>query len=347
MTNPETTAPSTDAAILSAIHVIWETMTPVFKWQHLNPDVILGFIGNRGGGKSLGGAYVTLVDNMLQGIPCYSNVRISAKFKVNNINISYEAKELEMVKFLRFDDAYEDTVFFIDEINVALADARRSMTNQNIGATDVGQQLRKLRASLVYTSIHEMFVESRIRDMTDIFINTEDMAISPGGLAARIRPGHNFLWTIYDMNGKLTGVPYSKSKTPLHLTFHGGELWGLVDTFKRQERGKYDMKKLGEVNIGDNPELEAANSKWGWLYDAILELHNDGYDKIHNKALWEYLQLEERGVDPVVVGRQLGLMGISKKQAPYSIGGAYYFIDQFDLEKTQLSTQKEAMVSPQ
>ena len=333
----------------------------IFRRQHLNRDVVIGLIGDRGDGKSLGGGIISICDYMVQNEPCFSNLDINVAFNISDATAAkyglpgdvaeYHSQELDMVKFLRFDTGYQGGVFYIDEINVALADARRSMSNQNLWATDVGQQLRKLQSALIYTSIHEMFVETRIRDMTDIYIATRDMALSPEGLAAKKKPGIEFEWTIYPMSRKLTGERYQDTKQTLKTTIKGQRWWGAIDTLRRQERMKYKVP-VGEsvegsnmeLTIGESPAVVAARSKWGWLYEAVKQLHDDGYTEIHNTQMKEYLELEERGLVPSIVGVQLAKMGIKTRIAPRSEGGFYYLIDQFDLERGDIPEQKKEAV---
>ena len=344
---------------LSLRDIVQYEIPAIFRRQHLNRDVIIGLIGERGDGKTIGGSVIAGCDYLLQNEPCFSNLAINMSFKVDDRSaakyglaggiVEYSSEELDMIKFLRFDTRYQGGVFFIDEINIALADARRAMSNQNLGADDVGQQLRKLQSALIYTCIHEMFVDVRIRDMTDIFINTRDTALSPEGLAAKKNPGLEFAWTIYPMSRKLTGESYQDTRRTLKATLHGRRWWGAVDTFKRQDRQKYKMLAglagSMDIDIKENPAITMAKSKWNWLYEAIKQLHNEGYTEIHNEELWEYLSLKERGINPRRVGQELKSMDIKKRQAPQSIGGYYYLIDAFDLKTNPyVNSSKEAIV---
>jgi hypothetical protein len=226
------------------------------------------------------------------------------------------------------------------------------MSNQNIESADVGQQLRKLQSALIYTSIHEMFIEWRIRDMTDVFIMTRDTALSPEGLAMKRPPGYEFEWTIYPMSRKLTGERYQDNKRTFKVKIAGRQWWGSVDTLQRQDRRKYGVPigtmEMGDadVEIGESPAVIAARSRWGWLYDAVKQLHNDGYSEMRAEALWDYLRVEERGFSRPQVGAQLRGMGIRKKAAPLSTGGgSIYLIDRFDLGRGVLDEPKEAVLA--
>ena len=353
--------PAQDTLVAPSVKDIVQFEVPaILRRQHLNRDVVIGLIGERGDGKSLGGGIISICDYLVQKEPCFSNLAVSAAFNISDAAAvkygikggvaEFYSQELDMPKFLRFASEYKGGVFYIDEINVALADARRSMSNQNLEATDVGQQLRKLQSALIYTSIHEMFVESRIRDMTDLFIKTMDTALTPQGLAAKKKPGLEFEWSIYPMSRKLTGERYQDTKQVLKATIKGHRWWGAIDTLQRQDRKKYKIP-IGEteeginmeMTIGANPAIEAARSKWGWLYDAIKQLHDEGYAEISNWDLWEYLQIEERGISRFEVGKQLAGMKIRASRHDGK-GNYYYAVDKFDLDKGNIGEKKEAVL---
>lgn len=339
----------------------------LFRWQHLNRDVLIGFVGDRGGGKSLGGGLVCLLDYMLQGEPCFSNMQLKANLEIDNDvaskyglksgPVSFEAQPLDKYKFLRFDPCYRGGVFFTHEFNIWLADARRSNTTLNLQTDDVGQELRKLEMAWVYDCIHEMFVDLRIRDATDIFIDTRDTALSPTGMARKQPQGIEFEWWVYCMSQKGAAIMrserYRDSHKPLGPYYvRGKQLWGLIDTQKRERREKY-RPQLGEVPVdletAMSPELTTAVSKWAWLYEKIKDLHNqvrcgEAGPKIEDEVLWGYLQLKERSISPVAVGRQLKWMGIQNEAGRR--GHRNYIIDMFDLKDFQSLEKKEYILAP-
>ncbi len=338
--------------------------TPVHIQPWLNRDAIIGLIGDRGDGKSLGAGVIALFDHMVEGETCWANMRIGASFSVDASTLAqpkyakynlkpgearFSSKPLDMAKLLAFDPEYSGGVAVVDEINVAVADARRAMANQNLGFDDVGQQLRKSKMALIYTCIHEMFVDVRIRDITDVFIQSIDTALTPEGLERHQHSGMEFKWTIYPMSRKLTGVRYSESHQTLGPVYiRGRRLWGLVDTWKRQTRTRYKMSVPGAVagapeatlDIEQSPQMVEAQSRWGWLYDKIQSLHAQGIPEIEDDVLWEYLQLKERGLTPQRVGQQLSAMGIQTGAGRHAHRN--YYIDTFDL--TRQSKEKKQYV---
>lgn len=337
--NVETTAPSLETLIA-------KTVKSILRIRHLNRDVIIGWIGERGGGKSIGAATTAAIDYGIEGDCIRSNMQIAwdinvpeevaFKYGLEPGDVHYESQVLNKGKFLNFHPDYFKSVFVIDEINLWLADARRAMAQQNLLADDVAQQLRKWQSPLFYTCIHEMFIDSRIRDMTDLFIKTEDTALTENGLRNRQKQGIRFQWTLYPMTKKFTGYTYRENKHAIGpIDFNGKIMWGIIDTLQRQERKKYKQSDYEEempVHITEDPVVFEQRSKWGWLYERILALHQNGITELKDEVLWEYLELKERGIASSVVGQQLRRMGIETRHG--GKGRQIYEIDKFDLKTT-------------
>lgn len=341
-----------------------DVIPPLFRVQHLNRDVVIGLLGDRGGGKSLGGGMICLLDYMLQGEPCFANMQVKATIGVDDEiagkygqtcggSVTYEAKPLDKYKFLRFDPEYRGGVFFTHEFNIWLADARRSNSTLNLQTNDVGQELRKLQSAWVYDCIHEMFVDIRIRDATDIFIKTSDTALTTLGMSRKQKQGLEFEWWLYPMTKKGAAIlrteQFKENNRPLGpIYIRGRQLWGLIDTNKREKREKYKPNHCGkefDMDFIETPEMTAAVSKWGWLSSAIKELHDQGYDEVHNEELMGYLNVDERGLSRKEVGKQLASMNVRyKRAAPRSQGGYFYAIDNFDLTKLNKG-KKEAVLA--
>ena len=180
-----------------------------------------------------------------------------------------------------------------------------------------------------------MWVDPRIRDGTDIFVKCEDTSLTPEGLAQRRDLGVTCKWTIYPMSRILTGWTYSqihKTLGPAYVT--AKPYWGIMDTYQLQQRGSYSVKLSGgqavDVDFTPSAATVQARSKWGWLYEAIQGLHDQGIERIDASQLWEYLQLGERELLPSEVGPQLKEMGLTTHHGSH---GYFYSIDEFDLNK--------------
>lgn len=339
--------------------IIAKTIPSLLRVHHLNRDVVIGWIGERGGGKSIGAAATAAFDWGVEGDILRSNMRIAweikvdedlaAMYRIETGSVHYESEELNKHKFLTFSPDYFRSVFVIDEINLWLADARRSMAQQNLLADDVTQQLRKWESPLFYTCIHEMFVDSRIRDMTDLFIKTSDGALTEDGLRRKQRQGLSFDWLLYPMTKKFTGQTYADNKQAIGpITINGKMLWDIIDTWQHQERKKYkpeEVEGVLPIHISEDPMVLEQRSKWGWLYEKILALHKQGVPELEDEVLWEYLGLKKAGISPAVVAKQLKQMGIIRIAG--RAGHFNYPIDNFDLngfeDKTEyaLATAKQ------
>lgn len=311
--------------VLSLNDIVKFEIPPLLRRQHLNRDVVIGIIGDRGDGKSVGGSVLALLDYMLEGEPCWSNMSISCGFEIDAATAGkygldegravFQSRELDKYKLLTFDPEYSKGAFFIDEINVWLADARRSMSNQNLYASDVSQELRKLESALIYTCITEMFVEQRIRDITDIFIRSQDTALSPEGLAQKRTPGVDFRWTIYPISRKLTGERYIDTRRTLPPVFlHARKFWGICDTLLRQQRRKFTVpigESTADITIDESPVVAEHRHKWGWLDPIAQQLLKDPRKWVPASEIYNHPEVRTRGIAKPVISTKLNeLYGI-------------------------------------
>jgi hypothetical protein len=277
----------------------------VMRRAHLHPDIIVGYVGDRGSGKSMSAGYTAMRDFLLPGGRVWSNLKIKITFTLQDEFVYYACRELcityhksfagpviceslplDIRRYLDMDDEYHDGAFLIDEYNIAVADARRAMSNQNLESNDIGQQLRKLRSGLIYTCIHEMFVDNRVRDMTDSYIRCKDMALTPEGLQHEKPQGVDVQWLIYPMTNKLTGWSYNDTGSFITSYFKADTYWGIVDTYKKQERKKYTGPK-GQVEITAEIEKDKNTEKWRWLSESpvLREIIESG-DEVKNDDLY-------------------------------------------------------------
>jgi len=260
-----------------------------------NVDKVIGLVGERGSGKSLSAATIAFKDYMLLGQPCFSNLGIARDLEIpeelyrqyeavigmpiKREVAHYESIDIDFKELLSFNPQYRDGVILVDEENIALSDARRSMSNQSLAASDFIQQLRKMRCAFIHTCIDEMFVENRIRDATDLFISCRDIAYYSE--YQHQNPGVTFEWKLYPMSGRIYGYESTLKALGTHYEmwrFHGRKSWGLMDTWERQQRRKYGVSLYGETTTPDkerydlmpdvkqSEEQEEQIKQWSWLY---------------------------------------------------------------------------------
>lgn len=294
-------APVTSPPALSVEQVIQHNVRALFRRFHLNRDWIIGLVGERGSGKSLGGANIAIRDFLMhvdqekgQNEPCWSNMDMKLEVTLSdeaaawyglerNATAAYQAEHIDKQSFLALDSRYEGGCLFFDEFNLEYGEARRSVANVNLMTDRAIQQLRKLQCGLIYTVLSELYVDVRIRENTDVFIKCLDVAMKPNNLAQRMEQGVVFEWLVYPMSPKVAGVGNTFDDThrplgPIRMVLK--PLWHAIDTMERQAQGRtsYTDKKqtqgLLPVDMKEDPQNVAERDKWGWL-DAKLKIFMD------------------------------------------------------------------------
>jgi len=289
-------APSDSSEAPSLEDIVKQTVRALFRRYHLNRDWIIGLVGDRGSGKSLGGGNIAVRDFAMNGEPLWSNMQIglgvevtkefSSQFGVEGGLVVYQSEHIEKQAFLALDGRYEGGCLFFDEFNLEYGEARRSSANVNLMTDRAVQQLRKLQCGLIYTVLSEMYVDTRIRENTDLFIRCSDVAFKPENLRQKMRQGVQFEWLLYPMTTKVFGVGQTYADTgkavgPIQITM--GHLWDSINTFERQAAGKMkytDSKELLPIQMTEDTVVVQNRDKWGWLDEGITKFYgnhaNDG-----------------------------------------------------------------------
>lgn len=250
--------------------IIDKTTSRMIVSPHLNPDWKIAFIGEPGDCKTISGVKLVLRDFMLHGIKCYSNMKIKFTVDIPDDNfwcmeagvpggkVVYESEPFNKIALFHFDERYRNSVIFIDEINIDMAEARRSSSNTNLNTNMVGQELRHLEAALIYTVINEMWVDNRIRDLTDIFIKTQDIALDKRGLIRKEVPGYNARWTIYPLSRKFCGESYRDNRETVTEPYliKVRDMWDAFDTHEIQTAASGSLKYGSDMK---NPNYYTGN----------------------------------------------------------------------------------------
>lgn len=269
--------------------IIGLSLPPVFTRPQINVPPTIGFVGDRGGGKSVGSSVVGLVDCGLEGQNIYSNMDINASIQVDDdiarsygLNsggvVHFQSKELDKDALLKLDERYMNSCIVIEEINVQYSNVRRSMSNTNVDFNEVCQQLRKFKCRLIYNVINEMFIDPQLRAMTDIFIRTYDTCFDIDSLNRHKPNGLDFNWTIYPMTGYLCGEQgrYAKTNKTVGPVYFKFEKWqGLFSTDRYQQQGKYtkttdEKNKLLKLEAESSDEMKQYASEWSWLEQNVI-----------------------------------------------------------------------------
>lgn len=123
--------------------------------------MIVGFIGNMGGGKTLSMVKYAY-EKYLSGFTIYSNI---------HLDFPHKKLDLELIlDYANEDKQFPKSVFLIDEAHIYL-EARRSASKRNIVITYFILQTRKKDILLLYTTQNFYQVEKRLREQTDVRIS--------------------------------------------------------------------------------------------------------------------------------------------------------------------------------
>jgi hypothetical protein len=326
---------------LSLEAIVAKRVRALIRRFTLNPDWIIGLIGYRGSGKSLGGANIAIRDWGMSTAKLWSNMKMKLTIDVEDEvaglygtrggSVIYEANPIDRNALLRLDSRYEGGLIFLDEINLEYGEARRSSSNVNLSTDTLIQQLRKLQCGLIFTAIDPMFVDKRIREATDVFIECVDTALYSYNMALGKPQGHEFEWKIYDMSGKMLGQEHSYRETNQGVMTYKvtlNKMWGVIDTYERQASNgvKYtDMgKTINAIDVEESLTVQKVKSQWSWLQDKILAWKQSGIKTI------------EAGELPMLVGaplnneikQWLSVFGVS-----WSNYDQCYKVNDFSLEK--------------
>jgi len=324
----------------------------LFYRPHLDREYVLGTVGDRGGGKSGSDAVISIVDFMLRGKSVWSNMKIACDIAVDDelakeagLNsggvVHYESLDIEKDKLLKLDETYRNGCLVIEEINVQYSNVRRFMTNTNIESNELYQQLRKFRTSLIYNVIDEMFVDSQLRALTDIFIRTYDTAFDLDAMARKKKTGLDFCWLTYAYSGYLNGEQgrYALTHKSEKSFFKFAPWRGVYDRMQHQERGTYSLNKREkekalkaqiDLNVESSDDVEEEINKWQWLVDNIRKIKNAGIEFLEASQLWQVLESIEHGFTPVQMGSILPSFGVNKHHQTTN-GKWVYKIESFSL----------------
>jgi hypothetical protein len=334
---------------------------PLFYQDYLDREYVLGTIGDRGGGKSGSDAVISIVDFLIRNKPVWSNMRIAVDLLVDDesareVGLSsggiahFESLPLEKGELLKLDEKYRNGCLVIEEINVQYSNVRRFMANTNIDFNEVCQQLRKFKTSLIYNVIDEMFIDSQLRALTDIFIRTYDTAFDKDAMRRHKKPGLDFCWQLYSMTGYLNGEQgrYAVTHKANKCYFRFAPWRGVYNDKQHQEKGIYSLNKRERdalakqgLSVESSEEMEETMNEWQWLIDNVRKLKRSGIEYLEAHQLWQVLEIIEHGKTPQQVGVILPSLGITKHHQN-KFGKWVFKIETFALEDDSNSLTQPA-----
>lgn len=308
--------------------IVKHSVRALIRRYHLNRDWIIGLIGTRGSGKSLGAANIAVRDFMMDGDKCWSNMQICHTVKVPDQvakhygldeggEIEYKSEYIKKKDFLALDERYRDGILVFDEFNIEYGEARRSIANINLMTDRAIQQLRKLRCGLIYTVLDEMYVDPRIRENTDVFIKCVDTALNPGALREHKTQGKDFEWLIFPITARYigNGRTFAETKQKVGpIPMEMGSLWNIIDTYERQGVG---ATKYGETLMPVQVQEDEDTKKTKDVIKRVTIWKNIIYNNHLDEGDYVYLDSRQISKEIGVDVRGWGKIAADFNQADY------------------------------
>jgi len=195
-------------------------------------SLVIGFVGPRGSGKSVGAARLVILDFMLKGKKVWSNMEIGFNRRNNGHIAPMVSLPLDRLSMEELDKVYSNGIIYVDEVNLMM-EARRSMSNENLMFSYILQQLRKRKLTIIWSAQSEQHCDDRLRFQTDIIIACADISITN----PRCEIGALSKWQAYDFSGIVKGKSHRNTKDMLF--YQGIEsnkpFWNSYSTWEIQD----------------------------------------------------------------------------------------------------------------
>lgn len=308
-----------------------ETIDLMLKYLHVRRiikvdyladlSLVVGFIGPRGSGKSVGACAYAVIDYLLAGKSVWSNMFIEIKVKYRDCEKIFRSLPLDKAALMDINDferQYADGLIVIDELNIEIGDAKRSMSNQMLWFDFMLQEVRKRRMNICYQLQAEEWAGSRSRWQTDLYIVCQDYAFL-NRKPTKENIGRWSRWRIHDMSGIITGeIKYSdgyhrKVEYFNQIRFWNTPFWGVYDTTQMQSYKKFDPSKIDKGDNGkgltiDEKTLKRLTAGYSVLPELLVKLLNVGNRRILRDDLWDILQVDNQA-EKTRIGELLHSLG--------------------------------------
>lgn len=189
-------------------------------------EYVIGFVGPRGGGKSVGLCYLGLI-GLASGRRVLSSMPIGGDFAEGR----FDSTLLDTVELYSFGQGLQSSLVIIDEMQFHV-DSRESTTNKNKLMNWLGTQIRKKELSIAYSVQNFMWVDNRWRFQTDILVQCMDLFHTPWGKEKGLSRGVEINMKFFDLSGVVTGIPARVSGRPYkEINLYARALWDKYDTY--------------------------------------------------------------------------------------------------------------------
>lgn len=173
--------------------------------KHYENNLVVGILGNKGGGKTLT-LYMLLKLEYLLGKKVYTNFEVDFPHEILDIN-----------KLINLDEEIINSAIGITEIHM-ICDSRRSGRPQNLQFSYFVTQSRHRSVNLYYDSQFGRQFDVRIRENTDINIISENLFIDSDN------DGDNDVFRLVIQDKRILPVTYKQ------LLLYGKPLFGKYNT---------------------------------------------------------------------------------------------------------------------
>lgn len=284
---------------------------PIF-YSYNDPfnDLVTIIYGPRGGGKTISGVTISIIDGQMKGIPCISNVPFAWVAKDANGKLyKVESIPFDQELFAKGDLSLKYKRLLIDEGNY-LADRMRSTSNKNLAMTDILQQARKFRMCVIFCTINYAWLDPRITgSLLDVMIECNDLYYQYYGRKNKLQKGCGLTWKITDQSGKITGHQNRLIDTRV---FNARCMWGTYNTENFVDPREARKKLLGEQKmITDEFGKQIPEVQWyeQMKLNAIkLARARPDWESVE---LWEALGINDPG-QKMKAGRYMRSLGVDK-----------------------------------
>jgi hypothetical protein len=214
---------------------------------------------------------------------------------------------LEKIDLVQLDTVFQKGLLVIDEVNMAMADALRSMSNESLMFSNILQQLRKRQLNVIWTAQSEMHVTNRLRFQSDIFIVCQDLSLMDGH--RNCGRGELSYWKCHDYSGIVVGEGPLEGKDKWRPFWEGTVFnkpwWNSFDT--------HQMQGLDDEMHGTPSKTPVKDEKLKQAQEIVADIRGKGFDSMPADVFWNHIGVEDFA-ERVRIGMQLQSVGVKKRK---------------------------------
>lgn len=283
-------------------------------------SLIIGFIGARGSGKSVGASKMAIWEYMLAGYDVWSNMDISFTLNYKGKPIKeYRSKPLDDISLTNLDDIYQNGLLLVDEVNMEFSEARRSMSNKNLMFSYILQQLRKRRMNLIWTAQSEMHCDDRLRFQSDFIILCKDMSLVP---EKKCGVGEISYWRVHDTSGIKTGELAKTTEDMIIAEWYvwNKPWWNSFDTWQLQGISRRRAEAKAQIN---NDKVDRSEDARQLAWNILNNAKKNRINEMPAENIWQMVGVDKDQGMQISIGRYLQSIGAIRTR--HGKVGRYYY----------------------